>query len=155
MTALRFKTSGGGGVGETSDIPGLPSGAMQKDKRGDNKVESNDSPEIQDGRGGGRHQTFSASLRGPCRRPREEIASWNQMTALRFKRWGEGRGGGIRHPRPPFGGHAGETEVAMVMEERQPTRHHGYASWRWSRGKVVPFTSDAPCGGKEVTMAME
>ena len=30
---------------------------------------------------------------------REEIAKWNQMTALRFQ-----TGGDIRHPRPPFGG---------------------------------------------------
>ena len=35
------------------------------------------------------------------RRTREEIAKWNQMTALRFRTGG----GDIRHPRPPFGGH--------------------------------------------------
>ena len=33
------------------------------------------------------------------RRTREEIAKWNQMTALRFQTRGD-----IRHPRPPFGG---------------------------------------------------
>ena len=36
---------------------------------------------------------------GLGRRTREEIAKWNQMTALRFQTWGN-----IRHPRPPFGG---------------------------------------------------
>ena len=36
---------------------------------------------------------------GLGRRTREEIAKWNQMTALRFH-----TGGDIRHPRPPFGG---------------------------------------------------
>ena len=36
---------------------------------------------------------------GLGRRTREEIAKWNQMTALRFQ-----TGGDIRHPRPPFGG---------------------------------------------------
>ena len=36
---------------------------------------------------------------GLGRRAREEIAKWNQMTALRFQ-----TGGDIRHPRPPFGG---------------------------------------------------
>ena len=35
---------------------------------------------------------------GLGRRTREEIAKWNQMTALRFKT------GDIRHPRLPFGG---------------------------------------------------
>ena len=35
----------------------------QKNKREDSKVELNDSPEIQDGEGGG-HQTSPASLRG-------------------------------------------------------------------------------------------
>ena len=65
---------------ETSDIPSLPSlenvqkngpagrknqdrksnRTRQKNKRGDSKVESNDSPEIPDG---GRHQTTPASLR--------------------------------------------------------------------------------------------
>ena len=37
---------------------------------------------------------------GLGRRTREEIAKWNQMTALRFQTGG----GDIRHPRPPFGG---------------------------------------------------
>ena len=37
---------------------------------------------------------------GLSRRTREEIAKWNQLTALRFQ-----TGGDIRHPRPPFGGH--------------------------------------------------
>ncbi|WP_419652544.1 hypothetical protein, partial [Thiolapillus sp.] len=36
---------------------------------------------------------------GLGRRTREEIAKWNQMTALRFQTGG----GDIRHPRPPFG----------------------------------------------------
>ena len=36
---------------------------------------------------------------GLGRRTREEIAKWNQMTALRFQ-----TGGDIRHPRPPFWG---------------------------------------------------
>ena len=36
---------------------------------------------------------------GLGRRTREEIAKWNQVTALRFQ-----TGGDIRHPRPPFGG---------------------------------------------------
>ena len=36
---------------------------------------------------------------GLVRRTREEIAKWNQMTALRFQ-----TGGYIRHPRPPHGG---------------------------------------------------
>ena len=36
---------------------------------------------------------------GLGRRTREEIAKWNQMTALRFR-----QGGDIRHPRPSFGG---------------------------------------------------
>ena len=36
---------------------------------------------------------------GLGRRTREEIANWNQMTALRFQ-----TGGDIRHPRPPFEG---------------------------------------------------
>ena len=35
------------------------------------------------------------------KRTREEIAKWNQMTALRFQRGG---GGDIRHPRPPLEG---------------------------------------------------
>ena len=39
---------------------------------------------------------------GLGRRTREEIAKWNQMTALRFQ-----TGGDIRHPRPPFGGLGG------------------------------------------------
>ena len=34
-----------------------------------------------------------------CRRTRQEIAKWNQMTALRFQTRGD-----IRHPQPPFGG---------------------------------------------------
>ena len=42
-------------------------------------------------------------ITGLGRRIREEIAKWNQMTALRFK-----TGGDIRHPRPPFGGHVTE-----------------------------------------------
>ena len=37
---------------------------------------------------------------GLGRRKSEEIAKWNQMTALRFQTGG----GDIRHPRPPFGG---------------------------------------------------
>ena len=36
---------------------------------------------------------------GLGRRTREEMAKWNQMTALRFQ-----TGGDIRHQRPPFGG---------------------------------------------------
>ena len=36
---------------------------------------------------------------GLGRRTREEIAKWNQMTALKFQTDGD-----IRHPRPPFGG---------------------------------------------------
>ena len=36
---------------------------------------------------------------GLGRRTREQIAKWNQMTALSFR-----QGGDIRHPRPPFGG---------------------------------------------------
>ena len=36
---------------------------------------------------------------GLGRRTGEEIAKWNQMTALRFL-----TGGDIRHPRRPFGG---------------------------------------------------
>ena len=36
---------------------------------------------------------------GLGRRTREEIAKWNQMTAVRFL-----TGGDIRHPRPHFGG---------------------------------------------------
>ena len=35
---------------------------------------------------------------GQGRRTREEIAKWNQMTALRFR-----QGGDFRHPQPPFG----------------------------------------------------
>ena len=35
---------------------------------------------------------------GLGRRTREEIAKWNQMTALKFQ-----TGEDIRHPRPPFG----------------------------------------------------
>ena len=38
---------------------------------------------------------------GLSRRTRVEIVKWNQMTALRFQ---TGGAGGIRHPRPPFGG---------------------------------------------------
>ena len=38
---------------------------------------------------------------GLGRRTREEIAKWNQMTALRFQTGGRLD---IRHPRPPFGG---------------------------------------------------
>ena len=37
---------------------------------------------------------------GLGRRTSEEIAKWNQMTALRFQTGG----GDIRHPWPPFGG---------------------------------------------------
>ena len=37
---------------------------------------------------------------GLGRRTREEIAKWNQTTALRFQTGG----GDIRHPWPPFGG---------------------------------------------------
>ena len=37
---------------------------------------------------------------GLGRRTSEEIAKWNQMTALRFQTGG----GDIRNPRPPFGG---------------------------------------------------
>ena len=36
---------------------------------------------------------------GLGRKTREEIAKWNQMTALRFQ-----TGGDIRHPWPPFRG---------------------------------------------------
>ena len=39
------------------------------------------------------------TVTGLGRRTREEIAKWNQMTALRFL-----TGGDIRHPRRPFGG---------------------------------------------------
>ena len=42
---------------------------------------------------------------GLVRRTREEIAKWNQMTALRFQ-----TGGDIRHPQPPFGGTDEEIE---------------------------------------------
>ena len=48
---------------------------------------------------------------GLGRRTREEIAKWNQMTALRFKTGG----GDIRHPRPPFGGHVIESIYFIVI----------------------------------------
>ena len=48
---------------------------------------------------------------GLGRRTREEIAKWNQITALRFEipDGAGGEGGGIRHPRPPFGVHISGT----------------------------------------------
>ena len=45
---------------------------------------------------------------GLGRRTREEIAKWNQMTALRFQTGG----GDIRHPRPPFRG-----QLKAVIEQ--------------------------------------
>ena len=47
---------------------------------------------------------------GLGRRTEEEIANWNQMTALRFQ---TGKGGGdIRHPRPPVDGHTGRSVLS-------------------------------------------
>ena len=47
-----------------------------------------------------RQKKIRQRVTGLGRRKREEIAKWNQMTALRFQ-----TGGDIRHPRPPFGGY--------------------------------------------------
>ena len=54
----------------------------KKNKRGGSKVESNDSPEIPDG---GRHQTFSASLRGFWVIKKKGGGEWLDISNLWFK----------------------------------------------------------------------
>ena len=56
---------------------------------------------------------FLERVTGLCRRTREEIVKWNQMTALRFLRGG----GDIRHSLPPFGG-LKETFTKRYIDER-------------------------------------
>ena len=68
----------------------------QKNKRGDSKVESNDSPETPDRREtsdipslpSGAEKEKTERITGLGRRTKEEIAKWNQMTALRFQTGG-------------------------------------------------------------------
>ena len=60
---------------------------------------------------------------GLVRKTREDIAKWNQMTAMRFQ-----TGGDIRHPRPPFG----EEMLTMLARAPKPKDHTQHRV-------VVPF----------------
>ena len=74
----------------------------------------------------GRKKDKTERVTGLGRRTREAIAKWNQMTALRFQ--GEGRGGDIRHPPPPFGERRGIVSDNHCDAKTEPTAHNKHST---------------------------